>query len=263
MMGGNPAPTMNQQPVMPAGQMQMPAPNPGMTPAGPMPAAAPLPPAPSGKKSSVVETVILVIVCLIAAVAIVAAVMLYMQWDDLKTNFDAKVGLETAAAEKAAGDKYAEQLQEELKRETVQYTGPDDYGRISFSYPKMWSVYEAQDGTKNSDYEAYFAPAPIHSLEDETARYAIRFKIVNQLYNDVAEEYANDLEDSEGAPAKGIFSADNSRISGVRYDGQIADGIDGTVVIAKINDKTMIIQSDSKVYSDSFEKVLSTLRRGN
>ena len=80
-----------QAPVMPG----MPAP--GMQ--GMQPSAAAVAAAPAKKKDTTfVETIILVVVCLIAAAAIVFAVIFFMQYNELKTDYDSKMGLEVAEA---------------------------------------------------------------------------------------------------------------------------------------------------------------------
>jgi len=269
--GGNmdPTPAMNQpqmQPVQP--QMAQMAPQPMM--AGQMPAPtmaptaapAPYPSVDNKSKSTLVETIILVIVCIIAAVAIVVAVLFFMRWNDLNTNYTAEKDRAVAEAQREQREADDATLNEMMKRETVQFTGPDDFGRINFYYPKIWSVYEAQDGLNNSDYSAYFAPAPVPSLNDETARYAIRFQIVNQAYEDVANNYSSAVQEGE-LTADG-FQADSGKITGTRYEGTLEEGIEGIMIIAKVNDKTLILRTDSSaVYTDDFNKILGTLRRGN
>lgn len=248
-------PQMQPQP-QPVGLGQMPAPNSGIAP-------APVPPMPEPKsKNTLIETIILVVVCIIAAVAIVFAVYFYMQWNDLNTNFTAEKDRAVAEAQREQREVDDANLQETLKRETVQFTGPDDFGRVNFYYPKIWSVYEAQDGTRNSDYRAYFAPAPVNSLDDEASRYAVRFEILNQSYDDVASQYASMVR--EGVLTTQPFTADNGKITGTRYEGNLTEAIHGILVIAKVNDKTLLLQTDSsEVYTEDFNKILSSLRRGN
>ena len=252
--GMNPMPAMNQP--QPMGPGQMPAPNTGMAP-------APVPPMPEPKsKSTLVETIILVVVCIIAAVAIVFAVLFFMRWNDLNADFTAKKDREVAEAVKAQQDADNEALAEKLKEEKEPFSGPEDFGLINFSYPKVWKVYEAQDGTNNSDYMAYFAPTKVGSINDMDSRYALRFQILNRLYDTVASTYAQMAK--QGILSAVTFSADNGKITGTRFTGDLSTGIVGIVVVAKVNDKTLILQTDSQEdYENDFNKILDTLRRGN
>ena len=268
MMGGMPMP-QPQANMMNNPGMGMPSSAGGM-PQGtsmgggqPMPAPvanAPVPPpmpAPA-KKSSVGEIVLLVVVCLIAAAAIVAAVYFFMQWNDLNTSFESRVAQEKTAAETAQLQKDEERFAEENKMPYTAFSGPEDYGAIYFEYPKTWNVYVSKDGT-SGDYEAYFAPTMVSSVNDDSSRYALRFIIKNQSLENVQRQYDNLVKN--GSLSSSSYSI--SGISGTLFTGMITKSIDGQVFVAKINDKTLILQTDSTQYYEAdFENVLSKLRRG-
>ena len=263
--GGNmdPTPAMNQPMMQP--QMATMAPQPGMpgqmpAPTG-MPAPAPYPPVDNKSKNTLIETIILVVVCIIAAVAIVFAVLYFMRWNDLNTNYTAEKDRAVAEAVKEQRDADDEALKERLKKDKESFVGPDDFGRISFNYPKIWSVYNYEDGLENSDYSSYFAPAPVPSLNDQSARYAIRFQILNQSYDNVANNYSSAVQ--EGELTAENFQADSGKITGTKYTGTLEEGIEGIMVLAKVNDKTLILRTDSLEYTDDFNLILNSLRRGN
>lgn len=248
--GGNvsPMPAPNQP------QNMMPAPNMAA------PVAAPVAmPANNSAKNTLVETIILVVVCIIAAVAIVLAVLYYMKWNDLSINYTAEKDRAVAEAQREQREADDAILKQKMMEDTVQYAGPDDLGRISFNYPKIWSVYEAENGLNNSDYAAYFGPAPVLSINDDTARYALRFEIVYQSFENIANAYSYRVQD--GSLKATSFSADSGKIVGTRYEGMVGDDIEGILVIAKIDDKTLALQTDFMEYADVFNKILSTLRR--
>lgn len=252
-MGANPAMGGMPQPMgapMGGGQ-QMPAPA----------MAAPVPSAMSvQKKSSASEIIILVVVCLIAAVAIVSAVYFFMQWNDLKVNYDNKLAQEKSAAEAAQMKIDEERFNEERKLPYTQFSGPDDYGSVNFEYPKTWNVYVSKDGTKG-DFEAYFSPNPVPSVNDtENSRYALRFIIKNQSLETVQRTY--DTMVKNGSVTSSSYNV--SGISGTLFSGMLTKSINGQVFIAKINDKTLIMQTDSiDSYRTDFANVLAKLRRGN
>jgi hypothetical protein len=61
-----------------------------------------------------------------------------------------------------------------------------------------------------------------------------------------------------------IFNADDSRISGSLYEGQIDKNMIGMVLVIKVNDKTAVLQTDSsEVFREDFEKLIKTLSRNS
>jgi hypothetical protein len=212
--------------------------------------------------SALVETIVLVVVCLIAAAAIVFAVIFFMQYSDLNSRFETEVATATANAETAQREEDLASFEEEKKLPYSKFTGPSDYGSIGFEFPKTWSVYVASDGSNNSDFVSYFRPSQVDPIESESSRYALRFSILNQQINNVQQEYESKVDD--GSLTSSVFNADNNKISGTRYTGKIAEKIDGILVIFKVNDKTVIMQTDSAaVYQKDFDTIISKLRRNS
>ena len=239
--GGNGQMGPSMPPVPNATPMLTPAPAMagGVVPPNPM--AAPV--ADSGKKGSLIETIILVIVCLIAATAIVFAVMFYMQYNELSLNQE-------------------EAYEENNKLPYTLFTGPSDYGTLSFYYPKTWSVYVDNDGSDNSDFIAYFAPTQVNPIKDSDSRYALRFQILRKQAEDVMKTYDNMVK--KGQLTMSMFNADDNRISGSLYEGQIGKNMIGMVLVIKVNDKTAILQTDSsEVFREDFEILIKKLSRNS
>ena len=242
-MGGMPMSNNVQNPMMPGAQV------------------APQAAAGAKKDNTLVETIILVVVCLIAAAAIVFAVVFFMQYNDLNSNFEsqksAEIAKKVAEQQEIDNAKFAE----DEKLPYSKFTGPSDYGSISFEYPKTWSVYVDSDGTNNSDFVAYFHPAQVDPVKDENSRYSLRFSILNQQITTVQAEYDDLLED--GSLTSSVFNADNNKISGTKFVGKINENIQGTVILFKVNDKTAVLQTDATIYQNDFETLVSKLRRNS
>ena len=234
---------------------------PGMVAPQPMPAVSAGETVQEQRKSSVGEIIILVVVCLIAAGAIAAAVYFFVQWNNLKTSYDTDKGDAVATAIKEQQEKDEANFEQREKTNTVQFTGPSDFGSISFYYQKTWNVYIKSDGSNNSDYEAYFSKSAVDPIDDEASRYALRFSIRQAQSSDVMTEY-NSLV-TEGKLSASQFSSDNNQLSGTRYEGKITDSISGEVLVFKVNDKTAILQTDSMNYRDDFETLIKTLRKNS
>ncbi len=212
-------------------------------------------------KGTLIETIILVAVCLVAACAIVVAVIFFMKYNEANSDQQSKIEAAVAEARAEEQEIAAKNLDEKLKEPNLEFRGPDDYGSISFQYPKTWSVYVEKDASNNSDYMAYFQPKKVPPVGGQYSRYALRFAIYNRQYDEVAKPYIAKVKN--GKMQSQNFTADSGNITGMRYEGEISSKITGTFVIFKVNDKTAILQTDSDVLLDDYEKILQTLRRGN
>ncbi|MBR0133883.1 hypothetical protein IJM16_01290 [Candidatus Saccharibacteria bacterium] len=259
--GGNGQMGPSMPPVPNAGMntpMLTPAMAGGVVPPNPM--AAPMPD--SGKKSSIIETIILVVVCLIAATAIVLAVMFYMQYNELQTDFETQLNIKEVEAKKEQKEIDDQNYLDQSKLPNTLFTGPSDYGSIGFYYPKTWSVYIESDGSDNSDFVSYFAPTQVNPIKDKDSRYALRFSIIRKQSDDAMKPYDNKVKKGE-LTAK-PFNADSNRISGTLYEGTVDKNIEGMVLVIKVNDKTAILQCDSdEVFRTDFEALIASLKRGS
>ncbi len=213
------------------------------------------------KKNVLAETLVLIAVCIIAAAAIVFAVIFFMQYNELKTNYDSEKNLEVSKAVKAQQDKDEATYEERAKEPFYSFTGPSDYGSISFEYPKTWSTYIEKDGTNNSDFIAYFQPKQVDPINNKSSRYALRFQIQNRQITSVQTTYETKLK--SGKLTSRAFSTDDNALSGTWYEGEVDNGIRGIVILLKVNDKTLIVQTDAEAYRSDFETLVKKLRRNS
>ena len=66
--------------------------------------------------------------------------------------------------------------------------GPEDYGRLTFQYPKNWSVYVDKDVTKGGTYSAYLNPVTVPPVSS-SQQYALRVTIEEKDYDKVLASY--------------------------------------------------------------------------
>ena len=255
------APTPAAAPAAAATAPMTGMPAPTMPTAQPMAAPMAAAPATGKKDTTLIETIILVIVCLIAAAAIVFAVIFFMKFNELQTNYESDKGLAVAEAVKAKQDDLEKEFAEREKLPFYSFTGPSDYGSISFQYPKTWSVYVESDGVDNSDYKAYFRPSQVDPIKNKNSRYALRFSILNRQYDTVQKNYETKVKN--GKMTSSIFNADGNNITGIRYEGEIEKEINGVVILVKVNDKTAVFQMDAEAYRTDFENLVQGLRRNS
>jgi hypothetical protein len=175
---------------------------------------------------------------------------------DQKNNVDAKINTAVIAAK----DEQASQLQKVFaakeKDPHTTYSGPADLGHVTFSYPKTWSVYIADDGTDSDSYEAYLNPKAVPTVGD-TQSYALRVEVMRKSYDEVLKTY-------ESAVTKGDLKSSPITVNGfngIRLDGVFSSTRQGSSVIFKIRDKTLVLSSDTADFKADFDNtVVATLK---
>jgi hypothetical protein len=191
----------------------------------------------------------------VSLIAGTAAVWALMNYIDQKNNFDTTTAAAVSLAQKEQADADEAKFAEREKSPNRQFAGPDDYGRLTFDYPKTWSVYVNEDGSGNGDtYEAYLNPVTVPPVNDDT-RYALRVVIEQVDFDEAISDYDKDVEE-------GNLKSSSVTINGTgatRLDGQFTDDIRGSAVIFKIRDKTVTIRSDADTFKEDFNKIIGTI----
>ncbi len=237
----------NQQYYVP-GTGPQPAPQPGYTPIPP----ANLPPVKRKPSKLLLIFMIIFIVTTLAGIGV--AIWAYMNYMDQKNNVDSKITSAVATAKKEQADKLAADFLEAEKEPNRQFVGPDDYGRLSFKYPKTWSVYEAKDASTGSTYEAYFNPGLVPPVSN-TQQYALHVTIEDRDYDKVVDTYKQLV--GTGALTSSSVKADE--VNGTRLEGAFTKDIRGFAVIFKIRDKTVTIRSDAQTFKGDFDALVQTI----
>lgn len=181
---------------------------------------------------------------------------LYLQYDEQKTKVDNKVALAEATARKEQAEVDEKKFAEREKEPNREFTGPDDYGQLTFSYPRTWSVYVANDSTTSSSgFAAFLNPVIVPPVSASGAQFALRVTISNTAYDQVLNSY-------KAAIKKGDLKSSPINVNdhdGTRLDGAFSKNIRGSAVLFKIRDKTAIIQSDIENFKPDFENIIKTI----
>ncbi|MFZ1250707.1 MAG: hypothetical protein WAR37_04655 [Candidatus Microsaccharimonas sp.] len=249
-------PEQPYQPQQPQPQYQ-PAPQPVAQPVPqqpPMYSYGPAPAAPRPHRQSKLWLILTFVFILTTLSSAGFAVYAYLQYKDQKDNVDSKISNAVALAVKEQADKDAADFLEKEKEPNRQFVGPDDYGRVSFDYPKTWSVFEAKDATQGSTYEAYFNPGTVPPISSEQ-QYALHMTIEDKDYDKVIDSYKALV--TKGDLVSSSVKADDQ--NGTRLDGSFNKNIRGFAVIFKIRDKTVTIRSDAETFKGDFEALIQTI----
>ncbi len=195
----------------------------------------------------------LLIVTIVLAILTVGlggfGVWVFVNYQDQKNNVDAIVAnaVETAKKEQAATDQVT--FDEQDKLPTRQIVGPTDLGKVTFSYPKTWSVYIDKDGTgTNASYEAYFYPAAVPPLSKDVPS-ALRTTITGAKYETVLAGFNERLKTGKLKASPVTVSG----VDGMRLDGEFSETVRGSMIILKIRDKTLQIYTQAEAFKADFD----------
>lgn len=209
------------------------------------------------KIRSLVKTIAIVVLSLISVTFIGLFIWMTVQYNEVSEDVNGQIDQAVAEAVYENSLKLENDFAEREKDPYRMFTGPADYGQLSFKYPKTWSVYVAADASKGGDFEAYFNPIEVETVSRDTIN-ALRLTIEDDAFETVAEYYQRILNRSDSG-----LSVEAITVSGTAanlYTGKIPDtDLEGYIVIFKIRDKTAIFQTDSVLFKEDFDRILSTV----
>ena len=217
---------------------------------------------PSERKdvSGLIKTIALIVVSLIAVTFIGLFIWLFLQYSDVSEDVNSKIAVAVAEAK----DEQAAQMEAEFtEREKLPYktfSGPVDYGQLTFNYPKTWSVYVAADASNGGDYQAFFNPTQVNVVSKNTIN-ALSLTIRDEEFDDVASEYQKKMEHKDSnLTMQAVTINAKQDIPANRYTGTIpGTDFNGIIVIFKIRDKTAVFQTDSQLFEQDFDNLLQTI----
>lgn len=205
--------------------------------------------------SGIIKTVCLIFTSLLAVTFIGLFIYMTVQKNEAETDVEGKIELAVAEAETALETKLEKEFEEKEKYPYKTFAGPSDFGSLTFEYPKTWSVYLPDDGSRANDFKSYFNPGQVNIVQDETVM-ALRVSIVNQLTEEVKQDFADKVEGGEMTVSTTIVNGNNVDV----YAGELDSRLMGIVCVFKIRDKTAIIQTDAMLFKEDFYRVLETIR---
>jgi hypothetical protein len=161
------------------------------------------------------------------------------------------------ASQKTAETKYNDLLQKPYKT----FTGPNNYGTISFNYPKNWSAYVDSGGGELIN--AYFYPDQVPSTQSDTA-FALRLELLDSDYATVVQQFSASV--SQGSITSHAYvppamAKNASAQPGVKLDGAITQTstgttLQGSMVILKVRDKTLQVYTQANSFESVFDSVV-------
>lgn len=203
-------------------------------------------------QSGIIATSVIValVLGLVSALLVIFGIWAFVNYQDQKNNVDAKIAqaVTVAQTEQKAEDEVI--FAEREKSPVNQFVGPDDLGKVSFDYPKTWSVFIGEDGSRGK-YESYYHPKVVVSPSNKVP-YALRLTILDQGYEAALKGYQPEV-------AKGELTASPITVNdevGTRLDGTFSSTVKGSMVLLKLRDKTITIYTESEDYLDDFNTIV-------
>ena len=227
-----------------------------------MPGTAPVEmPKPKLDTVDLVKTIAIVVLSLVAVTFIGLFIWMSMQYGEASTDLEGQINTAVAKAKDEQANKLEAEFLEREKYPYRTFTGPADYGQLSFEYPKTWSVYVEADASKGGDFRAFFNPIEVNTVNKNTIM-ALRVLIRDKDYESVVAEFQRYLDQKDSTLKVESIEVSNDYNSIVmnRYTGTIPEtDLSGIFVIFKIRDKAAIIQTDSLLFQEDFETLLKTV----
>jgi len=179
----------------------------------------------------------------------------YMNYTDQKTDVDGKISDAVSLAKKEQADSDEVKFAEREKQPNREFNGPDDYGQVSFNYPKTWSMYVSKDAAAGGIYEAYFNPISVPAII-ATQQYALHVTIEQKEYDKALVSY-------DALVKKGDLKSSSVKVgeaTGTRIDGIFSKDIHGSAVIFKIRDKVLTVRTDAEAFVPDFDALIQTIK---
>jgi len=204
-----------------------------------------------GISGSVIAIVGLVVLVLVTGSL---AIWAYISYDHQRTDVQGQIDVAVLEAQNKKQTEDDAKFAEREKEPNRTFVGPDNYGRLTFSYPKTWSVFVSDDGSTGSAFHAYLSPISVPPLS-EKQQYALRVTIEQKDYDQVVKTYQEKVK--KGDLRSSATSANGH--NGTRLDGTFSKDIRGAAVIYQIRDKTVTLRTDANTFKPDFESLIKTL----
>lgn len=192
----------------------------------------------------------LILSCLLFICALGFGAWAYMGRQDYKNNSDQKALQAAEVAKKETASQKDNEFIEKEKEPLVEYKGASDLGSIDFLYPKTWSGYIKNDGDES---EFIFHPNVVVGSEEGV--YALRISVVSQPYSEVVRDFDPAIQ--EGKARAIVYKLPKMKdVTGVRINGEIEEGKQGSIIIMPLRDKTIKIAAESKDFVGDLDKII-------
>lgn len=203
---------------------------------------------------AIIETILLIVTGIIAIVFIWLYVQKYIEWSNISADLDGQINKAVAEAVATNTSELESEFAEREKYPYKSFMGPVDYGSFSFEYPKTWSVYIARDAVNGGNFEAYLNPVEVEPVSNSTIN-ALRVRILDSAFESEAKRYESSIKN-------GKLTLSTETVGGALanvYTGELSSNMRGAVMLLKLRDKTVVLQTDAEIFMDEFHRILQSV----
>ena len=178
----------------------------------------------------------------------------FVSMQDYKNNSDKKVdvAVQIAKEENTAENEaaFAEREKEPLK----DYKGPASFGSVAIKYPKTWSAFITELDKGGTPVDGYFHPNYVPGLQSGTS-FALHLQVTSLVYADELKKFDSDAK--AGRVKVTAIAVDNvPGVTGVRIDGEIERGKQGSLVLLPMRDKTLKVSTETEQFKNDFNTII-------
>lgn len=180
--------------------------------------------------------------------------MVSAERDDYKNNSDKKVAAAVEVARQQVSDEKEKEFLEREKNPYKEYKGPSAFGSVSIIYPRTWAAAIDETGKGTSPVDGLMHPNFVPSVNSGTA-YALKIEVLERNYAEVLGQFES--ESKKGTVRVSPFKAAKvPEVLGARVDGEIGRGLDGSMVVFPLRDKTISVSTQSQQFIGDFNNII-------
>lgn len=194
----------------------------------------------------------LIAVSVLLIAAITFALWAYSGRQDYKNNVDQKIATSNKEVIKKTQADDQTKYAEAAKNPYSVYKGPSNFGSVSVTHPKTWSVYVDSDRDDGNGLSVYMNPGKVSPISSDKATSALRVTVVSEQYSSAVQQFS----DLEGVKISAYKLPKVKNVVGTRIDGQIEDSKKGSMIVLPLRDKTLKIWTESNSYLKDFNKIV-------
>ena len=178
----------------------------------------------------------------------------YTGKQDYKNNVDAKIVVASEKAVAANTAKLEAQFLEREKEPLRTYNGPESYGSLAISYPKTWSAYVDDSGKGAAPVDGSFNPKYVPGLNSGSS-VALRSQVLNTKYAQTIKSFESAIKSGK-ATATPYSLPKVPGIVGLRVDGEIKTGKQGSLIVLPLRDKTITVWTEAPQFIPDFNTII-------
>ena len=172
--------------------------------------------------------------------------------NDYKFNTDKKIEAAVAVEKQKVESSKDNEFAEKEKSPVKSYSGSSTFGSVSFDYPKTYSAYviESTNGD-TTPVNGYYQPNIVPAVSDVTVSFALRLQIVNGQYADLIKQFDSQVKAGK-VTVKPFRAAKQPDTLGIRIDGELTTGKQGSMIMIPLRDKTLKLSTEGTQYTGDF-----------